>query len=115
MGELKSPPIRFECAQDVVQGGVLLALPALLAQGLLRHTAESYSLPNGFYGIETIFLLLALLAPARMPSIEPIRAGRSRPHRKNLSRRTRHDKSHPRSCHPRTVAKLSRIFRKLLS
>jgi hypothetical protein len=73
MGELKSAPIRFECAQDVPQGGVLLALPALLAQGLLRHTAEFYALPNGFYGIESIFLLLALMALARMPSIEQLR------------------------------------------
>jgi hypothetical protein len=73
LGELKSAPIRFESAQDVPQGGVLLALPALLAQGLLRHTAELYSLPNGFYGIESIFLLLALMALARIRSIEQMR------------------------------------------
>jgi hypothetical protein len=73
LGELKSAPIRFESAQDVPQAGVHLALPALLAQGLLRHTAEFYSLPNGFYGIESIFRLLALMALARIPSIEQLR------------------------------------------
>jgi hypothetical protein len=34
---------------------VLLALPALLAVGLLRHTREFYQLPKGFYGMESIF------------------------------------------------------------
>ena len=73
MGDLKSAPIRFEPAKDVPHGGVLLALPALLAQGLLRHTAVFYSLPDGFYGIESIFLLLALMALARLSSIEKMR------------------------------------------
>jgi len=36
MGELESAPVRFEPARDVPQGGVLLAVPALLALGLLR-------------------------------------------------------------------------------
>ena len=68
-----SAPIRFEAACDVPKGGVLLALPALLAAGLLRHTAALYQLPNGFYGIASIFLLLALQALARVKSIEQLR------------------------------------------
>ncbi len=36
MGELESAPVAFQAAQDVSQGGVLLAVPALLAMGLLR-------------------------------------------------------------------------------
>src|SRR5437588_1419094 len=35
MGALESAPIQFEPAQDVSQGGVMLALPALLATGLV--------------------------------------------------------------------------------
>ena len=73
MGALESAPVQFESAQDVCQGGVLLALPALLATGLLRFTQQFYALPKGFYGIDSIFLLLALMALARIPSIEQLR------------------------------------------
>jgi hypothetical protein len=73
MGELESAPPQFEPAQDVPNGGVLWALPALLATGLLRFTQEFYALPKGFYGIDSIFLLLALMALARISSIEQLR------------------------------------------
>jgi hypothetical protein len=73
MGELESAPIEFESACDIAQGGVLLALPALLATGLLRCTPEFYQLPKGFYGIESIFLLLGLMALARIRSLEQLR------------------------------------------
>jgi hypothetical protein len=73
MGELGSAPIRFQPTCDVAQGGVLLALPALLAEGLLRRTPEFYQLPNGFYGLESIFLLLGLMALARIRSLEQLR------------------------------------------
>ena len=55
MGELESAPIRFQPGLDVAQAGVLLALPALLATGLLRYTRQFYTLPRGFYGVESIF------------------------------------------------------------
>jgi hypothetical protein len=73
MGALESAPIEFQATCDVAQGGVLLALPALLAAGLLRRTPEFYHLPNGFYGIESVFLLLALMALARIRSLEQLR------------------------------------------
>ena len=73
MGGLVAAPVQFEATCDVPKGGVLLALPALLAVGLLRHTAALYQLPNGFYGIAGIFLLLALQALARIKSIEQLR------------------------------------------
>ena len=44
MGELESAPIEFHPTCDVAQGGVLLALPTLLAAGLLRRTPEFYRL-----------------------------------------------------------------------
>src|SRR5438309_666742 len=73
MGELQAAPIVFEAARDIPQGGVLLALPALLAVGLLRHSSELYKLPPGFYGLGSVLQLLALLALARIGSIEQLR------------------------------------------
>ena len=73
MGALESAPIEFQSACDVTRGGVLLALPALLATGLLRYTEQMYQLPNGFYGIDSIFLLLALMALGRIRSLEQLR------------------------------------------
>lgn len=48
IGGVDSAPIEFSSAQDIPCGGVLLAVPALLAMGLLRHSAEMYSLPQGY-------------------------------------------------------------------
>ena len=57
----------------VPQGGVLCALPALLAFGLLRHTREAFSLPAGYYPLESYFLALGFLALARVASLESLR------------------------------------------
>jgi hypothetical protein len=73
MGQLESAPIEFQRAQDIPQGGVLLAVPALLAMGLMRHSAEFYALPKGYYGLSSILLLLAMMALARLKSIEQLR------------------------------------------
>ena len=73
MGALESAPLEFQAACDVTHGGVPLALPALLAVGLLRYTAQMYQLPNGFYGIDSIFLLLALPALGRVRYLEQLR------------------------------------------
>ena len=73
VGLLKEVEPRFERAVDLPHGGVLLALPALLVSGLLSHTNKYFSLPAGFYGLKTIFLLLAFLSLARIKSIEALR------------------------------------------
>jgi hypothetical protein len=72
MGTLEAAPIIFEAARDIPQGGVLLALPALLSVGLLRHS-ELYQLPQGFYSLSSVLVLLALMALARIRSIEQLR------------------------------------------
>jgi hypothetical protein len=63
----------FSCCHDVPNGGVLLALPALLAVGLLVHTDKHFELPRGFYRQDTIFLLLAFMALARVKTVEDLR------------------------------------------
>lgn len=72
LGLLASAPIEFCAGQDIAAGGVLLSLPALMAAGLLSH-GELYALPPGYYGLTSIFLLLALMALARIPSLEKLR------------------------------------------
>lgn len=73
MGLLEAAPIEFETGQDIPQGGVLLAVPALLSVGLLRHSEKFYQLPKGFYGASSVFLLLALMALARIETVEQLR------------------------------------------
>lgn len=72
-GLLASVGLEFVRADDVPQGGVLCALPALLMEGLLRHTRSVYGLPAGYYPLESLFLALALLALVRCPSLEQTR------------------------------------------
>ena len=60
----------FDRCLDVPNGGVLLGLPGLLTMGLLRHTGTYFQLPPGYYGLESIFILLAFMALARLKTIE---------------------------------------------
>jgi hypothetical protein len=70
---LRQAPVQFEAALDVPLGGVLWALPALLTEGLLRHSRKLFALPEGFYPLETIFLVLAFMALLRVRSLEALR------------------------------------------
>ncbi|NTW60402.1 MAG: hypothetical protein HGA43_14705 [Nitrospirae bacterium] len=62
----------FVCSLDVRNGGVLLGLPGLLSMGLLAHT-EYFALAAGYYRLDSIFLLLAFMALARIKTIESLR------------------------------------------
>ena len=73
VGELTAVEPVFQAVADVPHGGVLLALPALLVVGLLRHAHHYFQLPKGYYGLESLFLMLAFLALARLPSLEQLR------------------------------------------
>jgi len=74
VGELEGPVAPdFQPALDVPNGGVLFALPALLAVGLLKTTERFFELPKGYYGLESLFLLLAFMALSRLKSIESLR------------------------------------------
>jgi hypothetical protein len=74
LGQANAVAPQFQHALDVPCAGVLFALPALLALGLLDTAQESlHPLPKGYYGLDSILLLLALMALARMPSLESLR------------------------------------------
>jgi len=64
---------KFESCSDVTFGGVLCALPALQANGLLRYLNDFFKLPDGYYGLEHIVLTLAYMALCRIKSPEQLR------------------------------------------
>jgi len=65
--------VAFRPAINVPNRGVLLALPALLATGLLAHAEQFFRIPAGYYGLDSILLLLVFMALARVKSIESLR------------------------------------------
>lgn len=73
LGKLTEAIPEFEPNIDVKSAGVLLALPALLMNGLLEHSDEIFSLPKGYYGMQSIFIILAFAALLRIQSIEALR------------------------------------------
>lgn len=73
LGQLSEAPLRFERCDDVPMGGVLCALPALLAVGLLRGVRDLFRWPKGYYPLESIFMALAFLALAGVRSLEGLR------------------------------------------
>lgn len=58
---------------DVHFAGILLSLPALIANGLLEHR-EEFQPERGYYSIESIFISLAILALLRVETLA--RSGR---------------------------------------
>ena len=73
VGHLDAVAPDFATALDVPHGGVLCALPALLAVGLLDGVERFLTLPKGYYGLDSLLLLLAFMALARRRSIESLR------------------------------------------
>jgi len=73
IGDLESVAPQFQPVLDVPHGGVLFALPALLAMGLLKYTEQFFKLPKGYYGLDSLLLLLAFMALTRLKSIESLR------------------------------------------
>ena len=72
VGKIPQAPSEFQLCEDVSFGGVLFALPALLACGLLRHSARFFSLPDGYYSQTHIFTMLAFMALCRIKTIEQL-------------------------------------------
>jgi len=73
VGELAAVAPDFSPALDVPNGGLLCALPALLVVGLLAGVERHLALPKGYYGLDSLLLLLAVMALARLETIESLR------------------------------------------
>jgi len=63
----------FEPNVDVQSAGVMTALPALLANGLLKFSTPYLTLPKGFYQLPSILIVLAFTALLRLKSLEGVR------------------------------------------
>ena len=62
---------QFERAESVAKAGVLVALPALLGQGLVEVGQTLYgSLKHGYYGLTSMLLSFGLMALLRIKSTE---------------------------------------------
>ena len=63
----------FEAAEGVPGAGVLLALPALLEEGLLEIGTKVYGgLRNGFFGLRSVLLTFAMMALLRIKTPEQL-------------------------------------------
>lgn len=72
-GVCDGAPVRFEACLDVPKGGVLCALPLLLANGLLEGAEPLLGQVKGYYRTFHILLLLAFMALCRIKTVEKLR------------------------------------------
>ena len=71
-GMLDGAPTRFEPCRDVSFGGVLCALPSLVANGLFRYVDECFKQLHGYYTTLQILILLAYMALCRIKTAEQL-------------------------------------------
>ena len=73
IGQLPEAAPRFPAAEAVPGAGVLLALPALLEQGLLEVGQDVYgALRHGFFGLRSVLLTFAFMALLRIKTPEQL-------------------------------------------
>lgn len=72
-GGSEGAAVRFEPCLDVPNAGVLCALPALLANGLLEGAEQLLGKLKGYYRTVPILLLLAFMGLCRIKTIEQLR------------------------------------------
>jgi len=63
---------RFEACCDVSFGGVVCALPALVAGGLLSHMDECFKTLKGYYSNLHVLILVAYMALCRIKTVEQL-------------------------------------------
>ena len=66
-----SCPITFNNQTDLQHAGVLLSLPALISQGLLRYKDE-FKLEKVYYPTSSVFLSLAILSLLRLKTLSGV-------------------------------------------
>ncbi len=69
-GKCVGATVQFETCLDVPRGGVLCALPLLLANGLLHGAERFLGKTNGYYTMFHILLLLAFMALCRIKTVQ---------------------------------------------
>jgi len=65
-------PTRFESCRDVSFGGVMCALPALIATGLFRHVDKCFNTLSGYYTNLQVLLVVAYMALCRIKTNEQL-------------------------------------------
>lgn len=73
VGLLNGAPPRFEHCRDVPYGGVLSALPALIANGLVDGAERFLNPLKGYYSMVPVLLLMAFMALCRIRTLEKLR------------------------------------------
>ena len=73
MGLATCATTRFEANQDVALAGLLTGLPALCANGLFSGLGRYLTLPQGFYSVLHILLVLGFMALGRIRRPEGLR------------------------------------------
>lgn len=72
-GELSEAPPEFQPVEGLANAGVLLALPAMLGEGLIDVAKKTYApLKKGFYGLNSVLLCFVFMALLRIKSIEQL-------------------------------------------
>ena len=62
----------FEPCHDVSLGGVICALPALVANGLVSHMDKCFKTLGGYYTTTQVLLLVAYMALSRIKTVEQL-------------------------------------------
>ena len=73
LGKLVGAAVNFETCLDVPKAGVLCALPALLANGLLNGAKQLLGKVTGYYTVFHVLLLLGFMALCRIKTTEKLR------------------------------------------
>lgn len=73
VGLLQEASPLFTHQQSVDKAGVLFALPALIAQGLLKCKEVYQELSHGYYGLQSTILTLAFMALCRIKNAEQLK------------------------------------------
>jgi transposase len=73
LGKLVGAAVSFETCLDVPKAGVLCALPALLANGLINGAKQLLGKVTGYYTTFHVLLLLGFMALCRIKTTEKLR------------------------------------------